>query len=146
MGRLNCREVTVVYGQTEASPLVTVSHPEDSPELRVTTVGRACPNAEVKVIDPATGETLPVGVQGELCSRGYMIMKGYDGEPEATARAVDEDNWLHSGDLAVMLATGHFKITGRAKDILIRGGENIFPREIEEFLYTHPKIADTWSP
>ena len=142
MERLNCRKVTVIYGQTEASPVVTMSHPEDTAELRVTTVGRACPNAEVKVIDPTTGETLPIGVQGELCSRGYMIMKGYDDEPDATARAVDENGWLHSGDLAVMLPNGHFKITGRAKDILIRGGENIFPREIEEFLYTHPKVAD----
>ncbi|HXJ43736.1 MAG TPA: AMP-binding protein [Bryobacteraceae bacterium] len=139
---LTVNEVAVIYGQTEASPLITVTHPDDPPHLRVTTVGRACNNTEVKIVSPSTGETLPAGEQGELCARGYFVMKGYDGEPEATARAIDPDGWLHTGDLAVMLDSGHFTITGRAREMLIRGGENIFPREIEDFLYTHPKIAD----
>lgn len=142
MSDLHCREVTVVYGQTEASPLITVTHPDDPVELRVSTVGRACPNTEVKIVNPVTGDVLPAGEQGELCARGYMVMRGYDGEPEATARAVDAEGWLHTGDLGVMLESGHFKITGRAKEMIIRGGENLFPREIEEFLYTHPKVAD----
>jgi fatty-acyl-CoA synthase len=142
MTDLNCREVTVVYGQTEASPLITVTHPDDPVELRVSTVGRACLNTEVRIVDPATRTALPVGEQGELCARGYLVMKGYDDEPEASARAVDPDGWLYTGDLGVMLPSGHFKITGRAKEMIIRGGENIFPREIEEFLCTHPAVAD----
>jgi fatty-acyl-CoA synthase len=95
----------------------------------------------VKVVSP-TGETVPVGEQGELCTRGYLVMKGYDQEPEATKRAVDEDGWLHTGDLATMRPDGYFRVTGRAKDMIIRGGENIYPREVEEFLYTHPKVSD----
>jgi fatty-acyl-CoA synthase len=141
MSDLHCREVSVVYGQTEASPLITMSHPDDPVDLRVSTVGRACPNTEVKIASP-TGAMLPAGEQGELCARGYCVMKGYDGDADATARAIDDDGWLHTGDLGVMLASGNFKITGRAKDMIIRGGENVFPREIEEFLYTHPKVAD----
>ncbi|MFH1153265.1 MAG: AMP-binding protein [Pseudomonadota bacterium] len=139
---MGASEMTIVYGQTEASPGITQTRAEDSLELRVSTVGRALPNVEVKVVDPATGEELPRGVQGELCSRGYHVMKGYYKNEEATKKAVDKDKWLHTGDLAVMDANGYCKITGRIKDMIIRGGENIYPREIEEFLYTHPKIKD----
>jgi fatty-acyl-CoA synthase len=114
---------------------------DDSLEHRVSTVGRACPATEVKIVS-GTGEPVPVGEQGELCTRGYLVMKGYDQEPEATARAVDEDGWLHTGDLATMRPDGYFRVTGRAKDMIIRGGENVYPREVEEFLYTHPKVAD----
>src|SRR4029077_6984235 len=129
------------YGQTESSPVITMSGVDDSLEHRVSTVGRACPTTEVKIVS-ASGETVPVGVQGELCTRGYLVMKGYDQDPEATARAVDEDGWLHTGDLAAMRPDGFFRITGRLKDLIIRGGENIYPREVEEFLYAHPKVAD----
>jgi fatty-acyl-CoA synthase len=140
--QMHCREMTIGYGQTEASPLITLSNVDDPLELRVSTVGCAVPNAEVKIVAPVSDETLPVGEQGELCARGYMVMTGYDGEEEATRRAVDSEGWLHSGDLAVMQPNGYFRITGRAKDMIIRGGENIYPREIEEFLYTHPQVAD----
>jgi fatty-acyl-CoA synthase len=142
ISEMNCRNVSVIYGQTEASPLVTMSAPGDSLDLRVSTVGMSIPNVETKIIDPRTGDVNPISQQGEICARGYLVMKGYDGEPEATARTVDAEGWLHTGDLGVMLESGHIKITGRAKEMLIRGGENIFPREIEEFLFTHPKIAD----
>jgi fatty-acyl-CoA synthase len=135
-------DVFIVYGQTETSPIITMSAPGDSVELRVSTVGVSFPNVETKIANPVTGETVPAGEQGEICSRGYLVMKGYDGEAEATARTIDAEGWLHTGDLGVMLEDGHVKITGRAKEMLIRGGENIFPREIEEFLFTHPKIAD----
>ena len=139
--QMHCREMTIGYGQTESSPLITLSSVEDSLELRVSTVGGACPNTEVKVASPS-GETVQVGEQGELCARGYLVMKGYDQEPEATKRAVDEEGWLHTGDLAVMRPDGYFRVTGRAKDMIIRGGENIYPREVEEFLYTYPKVSD----
>ena len=142
VGEMGATEMTIAYGQTEASPVITQTRPEDSLELRVSTVGRALPNVEVKIVDPATGEEVPPGVQGELCTRGYHVMKGYYKMPEATADAIDGDNWLHTGDLAVMDENGYCKITGRIKDMIIRGGENIYPREIEEFLYTHPKIRD----
>jgi fatty-acyl-CoA synthase len=138
---MHCRQMLVVYGQTEASPGITSSHVDDDLETRCTTVGCALPETEVRIVSPA-GETLPVGRQGELLARGYMVMKGYDGEPEATTQAVDADGWLHTGDLAVMRPDGRFKITGRARDIIIRGGENVSPHEIEEFLYTHVAIAD----
>ena len=141
VSEMHCPEMTIMYGQTESSPVITMSSVEDSLERRVSTVGGACPNTEVKVVTPA-GETAPVGEQGELCTRGYLVMKGYDQEPEATKRAVDEDGWLHTGDLATMRPDGYFRVTGRAKDLIIRGGENIYPREVEEFLYTHPKVAD----
>ncbi len=131
----------VVYGQTEASPGITSSHVDDDLETRCTTVGCALPETEVRIVS-SEGETLPVGEQGELLARGYMVMKGYDGEPEATAQAVDADGWLHTGDFAVMRPDGYFRITGRARDMIIRGGENVYPREIEEFLYTHNAIAD----
>ncbi|MSV27502.1 MAG: AMP-binding protein [Bryobacterales bacterium] len=141
---MGCREMTIGYGQTESSPVITGSLTEDSLELRVSTVGRALPNTEVKIAAPGSGEPVEVGEQGELCTRGYLVMKGYDQEPEATARAIDSQGWLHTGDLATMRADGYFRITGRAKEMIIRGGENIYPREIEEFLYTHPKIADVY--
>ncbi len=141
VNEMHCPEMTIMYGQTETSPVITMSSTEDSLERRVSTVGKACPNTEVKIVSPA-GETVPVGEQGELCSRGYLVMKGYDDEPEATKRAIDEDGWLHTGDLATMRDDGYFRVTGRAKDMIIRGGENVYPREIEEFLHTHPKVAD----
>jgi fatty-acyl-CoA synthase len=139
---MHCPEMTIMYGQTEASPVITMSSVDDSLERRVSTVGRACPNTEVKIVAPGTGESVPIGEQGELCTRGYLVMKGYDQEPDATKRAIDEDGWLHTGDLATMRPDECFRVTGRAKDMIIRGGENIYPREVEEFLYTHPKVAD----
>ncbi len=139
---MHCPEIVVGYGQTESSPIITMSRVDDDLETRCTTVGCAVPETEVRIAAPETGETLPAGQQGELLARGYMVMKGYDGEPEATASAVDADGWLHTGDLAVMRPDGYFRITGRARDMIIRGGENIYPREIEEFLHTHPKISD----
>jgi fatty-acyl-CoA synthase len=141
VSEMHCPEMTIMYGQTESSPVITMSSVEDSLERRVSTVGGACANTEVKIV-AGVGETVPVGEQGELCTRGYLVMKGYDQEPEATKRAVDEDGWLHTGDLATMRPDGYFRVTGRAKDMIIRGGENIYPREVEEFLYTHPKVAD----
>jgi fatty-acyl-CoA synthase len=138
---MHCPEMTIMYGQTESSPVITSSAVDDSLEHRVSTVGRACPNTEVKIVSES-GATVPVGEQGELCARGYLVMAGYDQDPEATARAIDEEGWLHTGDLAMMRPDGYFRVTGRAKDMIIRGGENVYPREVEEFLYTHPKVAD----
>ncbi|MRR56951.1 MAG: AMP-binding protein [Deltaproteobacteria bacterium] len=139
---MHMTEITSVYGQTESSPGITQTRTEDSIELRVATVGRALPGAEVKIVDIETGATLPPGKQGELCGRGYMVMKGYYKMPEETAKVIDADGWLHTGDLAVMDENGYCKITGRIKNMIIRGGENIYPKEIEEFLYTHPKVSD----
>jgi len=139
---MNMTEITIAYGQTEASPVITQTRTEDPIELRVSTVGRALPDVEVKIVDIETGVTLPPGKQGELCGRGYLVMKGYYKMPEETAKVIDADGWLHTGDLAVMDENGYCKITGRIKNMIIRGGENIYPREIEEFLYTHPKISD----
>jgi fatty-acyl-CoA synthase len=139
--RMHCGQMLVAYGQTESSPAITCSRVHDDVETRCTTVGFPIPEAEVRIASP-DGVTLPVGVPGELLARGHMVMKGYDDEPEATARAIDADGWLHTGDLAVMRADGYFKITGRAKDVIIRGGENISPREVEEFLHTHPAVAE----
>ena len=139
---MHCEHVCVIYGQTEASPVVTMHGPGDTVEERTSTVGKAGPNVEVKVVDPATGETLPTGELGELCARGYLLMSGYDREPEATARAIDSDGWLHTGDLAIMRDDKHLNIRGRARDMIIRGGENIYPVEVEGFLFAHPKIAD----
>ncbi len=141
-GEMHASEVTIAYGQTEASPVITQTRINDPLELRVSTVGRAVSNVEVKISDPVTGETLPPGQQGELCARGSLVMKGYYKMPEETARAICDEGWLHTGDLAVMDAQGYYKITGRIKNMIIRGGENIYPREIEEYLYTHPKISD----
>lgn len=139
---MGASEMCITYGQTEASPGITMTRTTDSLERRVSTVGRALPEVEVKIVDPVTGEETPRGVQGELCTRGYHVMKGYYKNPEATAEAIDKDSWLHTGDLAIMDEDGYCKITGRIKDMIIRGGENIYPREIEEFLYTHTKIKD----
>ncbi len=139
---MHANEITIAYGQTESSPVITQTRTNDALELRVATVGRALPDVEVKIVDIETNETLPPGKQGELCTRGYHVMKGYYKMPEETARAIDADNWLHTGDLAIMDENGYCKITGRIKNMIIRGGENIYPREIEEFLYTHPKISD----
>lgn len=135
-------EITIVYGQTEASPGCTMTKVDDSLELRVSTVGRAFPFVECRVINPETNEEVPFGVQGEFIARGYNVMKGYYKMPEATAQAIDTDSWLHTGDLATQDENGYFKITGRIKDMIIRGGENIYPKEIEEFLYTHPEVKD----
>jgi fatty-acyl-CoA synthase len=139
---MHMTDITIVFGQTESSPGITQSRTDDPIELRVATVGRALPGAEVKIIDIETGATLPPGKQGELCARGYMVMKGYYKMPEETAKVIDADGWLHTGDLAVMDENGYCKITGRIKQMIIRGGENIYPKEIEEFLYTNPKISD----
>lgn len=138
---MHCEGMTVGYGQTEASPIITMSAAGDGLERRVSTVGRACANTEVKIV-AVSGETVDAGEQGELCTRGYLVMKGYDQEAEATQRAIDGEGWLHTGDLATMDSDEYFRITGRAKDMIIRAGENVYPREIEEFLHTHPKIAE----
>ncbi len=135
-------EITIAYGQTESSPVITQTRTDDPIERRVETVGKKHPIVEVKIVDPATGEGVPVGEQGELCTRGYLVMKGYYNMPEATAKAIDSEGWLHTGDLATIDEEGYVKITGRLKDMIIRGGENIYPREIEEFLYTNPSIVD----
>lgn len=140
--KMGIRDITIAYGQTESSPVFTQTRPEDTIERRVSTVGRAHEGVEVKIIDPATGETVPPNVQGELCTRGYLVMKGYYNMPEQTRMVIDEEGWLHTGDLATVDEEGYYRITGRLKDMIIRGGENIYPREIEEFLYSHPKILD----
>jgi len=139
---MGASEMSIVYGQTEASPGVTQTQKTDSLEIRVTTVGRAMPNVEVMIVDPDTGKEVPRGEQGELVTRGYHVMKGYYKMPEATENVIDADGWLHTGDLATMDEAGNCKITGRMGDMIIRGGENIYPREIEEFLYTHDQIKD----
>lgn len=140
--QMGATEMTIAYGQTEASPVITQTRPSDSLELRVSTVGAALPNVEVKIVDPVDNKEVERGIQGELCTRGYHVMKGYYKNPEATDKAIDKDKWLHTGDLAIMDENGYCKITGRIKDMIIRGGENIYPREIEEFLYTHQDIMD----
>jgi len=141
---MHCSGMTVAYGQTESSPAITGSGVDDDIEHRVSTIGQALPETEVKIVQPWNNEIVETGERGELCTRGYLVMKGYDGEPEATARAVDEDGWLHTGDLAVMRDDSYFHIAGRLKEMIIRGGENIYPREIEEFLHQHPKVADVY--
>jgi len=140
--RMNAREITIAYGLTEASPVITQTRVNDPIELRVTTVGRPLPGTEVKIVDPETRKELPAGTQGELATRGYLVMKGYYKMPEATEKVIDADGWLYTGDLAVRNELGYYRITGRSKDMIIRGGENIYPREIEEFLYTHAKVLD----
>lgn len=142
MEKMNMSQICITYGQTEASPGCTMSRVDDPIEVRVNTVGRPLPGVECKIVDPRTGEDLPDGVDGEFVARGYNIMKGYYKMPEATAAAIDENGWLHTGDLARRDANGNFKITGRIKDMIIRGGENIYPKEIEDFIYTHPKVKD----
>lgn len=140
--RMHMSEVSICYGMTETSPVSTQTRTDDSLERRVGTVGRVGPHLEVKVVDPVTGDTCPREEPGELCTKGYSVMLGYWDQPEKTAEAVDDDGWMHTGDLAVMDADGYLQITGRIKDMVIRGGENIYPREIEEFLYSHPDILD----
>ncbi|MFI8453450.1 AMP-binding protein [Streptomyces erythrochromogenes] len=140
--RMGMTEVSICYGMTETSPVSTQTRADDSVERRVSTVGRVGPHLEVKVVDPRNGRTVPRGEPGELCTRGYSVMLGYWEEPERTAEAVDAARWMHTGDLAVMDDDGYLSITGRIKDMVIRGGENLYPREIEEFLHTHPDVLD----
>ena len=140
--KMNMSEITIVFGQTESAPGCTMSSIDDPVEVRVGTVGRPLPGVECKIVDPDTYEDLPDEVNGEFVARGYNLMKGYYKMPEATAAAIDADGWLHTVDLACRTPDGNFRITGRLKDMIIRGGENIYPKEIEEFLYTHPKIRD----
>lgn len=140
--KMNMKEICITYGQTEASPGCTMSKTDDSLELRVNTVGRAMFGVECRIVDPETNEELPDNTDGEFVARGYNIMKGYYKMPEATAAAIDDEGWLHTGDLARRTPEGYYKITGRIKDMIIRGGENIYPKEIEDFIYTHPKVKD----
>ena len=140
--RMHMTDITICYGLTEASPVITQTRADDDIRRRVETVGRVMPAIEVRIVNPETGETLPPGRQGEVCCRGYNVMKGYYNNPEATAEAVDPEGWLHSGDLGVMDEAGYLTITGRHKDMIIRGGENIYPREIEEFIHGMTGVAD----
>jgi fatty-acyl-CoA synthase len=141
IGEMNMREVTIAYGMTETSPVSFQSSADDPIERRVATVGRIHPHVEVKIVDDQ-GRIVPRGVPGELCTRGYSVMRGYWDDPERTAEAIDDARWMHTGDLATIDAEGYCNIVGRIKDMVIRGGENIYPREVEEFLYTHPKVQD----
>ena len=141
MHDLHCPEILIGYGETEASPLTHLTTRDDTLERRTGTVGRNLPHQEVKVVDTDSGRTVTLGQVGEICFRGYHIMQGYYGDAEATAKAVDARGWLHSGDLGSMDADGYVQITGRLKEMIIRGGENIYPREIEDFIFTHPKVA-----
>jgi fatty-acyl-CoA synthase len=142
IGEMHMTDVTICYGMTETSPVSTQTTADDEVERRVSTVGRVHPHLEVKVIDPENGLVVPRGRAGELCTRGYSVMLGYWNEPAKTAEAIDAARWMHTGDLAVMDDAGYLNIVGRIKDMVIRGGENIYPREVEEFLYTHPDIED----
>jgi fatty-acyl-CoA synthase len=142
VARMHMDEVTICYGMTETSPVSTQTEVGDTLDQRVSTVGRVHPHVEVKVVDPATGDTVARGEPGELCTRGYSVMTGYWDDPARTAEAIDADGWMHTGDLATMDGDGFINIVGRSKDMIIRGGENVYPREIEEFLYGHPSIAD----
>jgi fatty-acyl-CoA synthase len=142
VARMGMEEVTICYGMTETSPVSTQTEATDSLERRVSTVGRVHPHVEVKIVDPETGRTVPRGTPGELCTRGYSVMLGYWGQPERTAEVIDAARYMHTGDLAVMDDEGYVNITGRIKDMVIRGGENVYPREIEEFLYSHPDVLD----
>jgi fatty-acyl-CoA synthase len=140
--RMHMEDVTIAYGMTETSPVSTQTGADDPLERRVATVGRVHPHVEVKVVEPGSGRALPRGETGELCTRGYSVMLGYWNDPERTAEAIDAGRWMHTGDLATMDDEGYLNIVGRIKDMIIRGGENLYPREVEEFLYTHPAIAD----
>ncbi|HNW04366.1 MAG TPA: AMP-binding protein [Oscillospiraceae bacterium] len=142
VSEMGARDITITYGLTEASPATTMTTTDDTLELRVATIGRHMPFVETKIVDPETGRTLGPGEIGEFCSRGYNTMKGYYKMEEATKQAIDKDGWLHSGDLATVDEMGYYKITGRIKDMIIRGGENIYPKELEEFLYLHPAVSD----
>ncbi|WP_422194744.1 AMP-binding protein [Psychrobacillus psychrotolerans] len=139
---MGASEITIAYGQTESSPVITQTKTDDPIEKRVSSVGKPHPGVEVKIIDPITGEDTPTGVPGELCTRGYLVMKGYYKNEQATKTAIDPNGWLHTGDIAVVDEEGYIDITGRIKDMVIRGGENIYPKEVEEFLYQHPKVQD----
>ena len=140
--RMGAHQMTIAYGQTEHSPVITQTLTSDSIERRVSTVGKVLPGVEARVVDPETGNEVGPGVQGELQARSSMVMRGYYNMPDATDAAIDEEGWLHTGDLAEVDGDGYYKITGRLKDMIIRGGENVYPREVEEFLYTHPKVSD----
>jgi fatty-acyl-CoA synthase len=140
--KMNMKDITICYGLTEASPVMTQTRVDDPVAKRVETVGRAMPEIEVRVVDPETNEPLPTGSQGEVCCRGYNVMKGYYKMEEATARTIDRDGWLHSGDVGMFDEDGYLHITGRLKDMIIRGGENIYPREVEEFLYSMEGVSD----
>jgi fatty-acyl-CoA synthase len=142
VSEMHMSEVTIAYGMTETSPVSCQTRADDDTERRVSTVGRVHPHVEVKIVNPDSGLVLPRGEPGEMCTRGYSVMLGYWNEPEKTAEAIDAARWMHTGDLAVMDAAGYLNIVGRIKDMVIRGGENVYPREIEEFLYTHPAIED----
>ena len=142
LDEMHIRELVIAYGQTETSPVVTMSDAGDSLEVRVNTVGRAMPQTDIKIASLDSQETLSRGQQGEVCVRGYALMKGYDGDAEGTAQVIQADRWLRTGDLGVMREDGCIHITGRSRDVIIRGGENIYPREVEEFLYTHPKVGE----
>ena len=139
---MGIREITIAYGMTETSPVSLQTSVEDPVDKRVTTVGRAIPHIEIKIIDPSTGQTVPHGVAGEICVRGYLVMLGYWDNFEATREVIDQARWMHTGDIGVMRPDGYVNIVGRLKDMIIRGGENIYPREIEELLHTHPEISD----
>ena len=141
MEDMHCSEILIGYGETEASPLTHLTTRDDTIERRTQTVGKNLPHQEVKIVDVETGATVPLGEIGEICFRGHHIMRGYYGQPEKTAETINESGWLYSGDLGTMDADGYVQITGRRKEMIIRGGENIYPREIEEFLFTHPKVA-----
>lgn len=142
INKMNMEEITIAYGQTESSPVITQTRTYDPIEYRVNSVGQALPGVEVKIIDPLTSKEVQENQIGELCTRGYHVMKGYYHMPDATKQVIDQDGWLHTGDLAKMNESGYVQITGRLKDMIIRGGENVYPREIEEFLYTHPAVQD----
>ncbi|WP_408897062.1 AMP-binding protein [Nocardioides sp. R1-1] len=139
---MHMAEVSIAYGMTETSPVSCQTRADDDLDRRTATIGRAAPHVEIRIVDPATGETVPRGVPGEFCTRGYSVMLGYWDDEAKTAEAIDDDGWMHTGDLAVMREDGYCTIVGRIKDMVIRGGENIYPREIEEFLYTHPDVED----
>jgi len=140
--KMHCEEIVIAFGQTESAPVMTMTRRDDPVKLRVSTVGRLLPDIEGKIVNPETREDVPPGVQGEIVTRSDCVMKGYYKMPEATAEAIDKEGWLHTGDLGKMDENGYFKVTGRIKDMIIRGGENIYPREIEEFLYQHPKVIN----
>lgn len=144
MDRMHMTDIQIGYGQTEASPLCTLTSSSDPLDRRLTTIGKVLPHLEAKIVDPKTGRTLPRGEQGEICIRGYNVMVRYDNRPDATAETIDEKRWLHTGDVGVMDADGYISITGRIKDMIIRGGENIYPREIEEFIHTLPMVSDVY--
>jgi fatty-acyl-CoA synthase len=142
--KMHCPEVVIAFGQTECSPVMTMTRRDDPVDVRVSTVGRLLPGIQGKIIDPATGEDLPPNVQGEIVTKSPCVMKGYYKMPEETKKAIDNEGWLHTGDLGTMDKQGNFKVTGRIKEMIIRGGENIYPREIEEFLHKHPKVRDVY--